>query len=468
MESGIWRYSAAQIASLVRNRELSAREVALDALARLSAVNERINAVVDHDPDRVLAAADAVDEALASGRIPGPLAGVPVTVKAMVDQAGYATSCGATIRKDLMAKENSPVVDNLERAGAVIIGRTNTPAFAYRWFTSNRLYGATLNPHDQRLTPGGSSGGASAAVCTGIGAIAHGTDIAGSIRYPAYACGVHGIRPTVGRVAAHNASLPQRGIGPQLTLASGPIARTIEDLSLGLEAMSVGDPRDPIWVPAPLKGAAPLHRRVALCCKPDGLHTAPPVVEALKQAAMALQDAGWQVDEVERIPPLREAAQLQAQLWVGDGYEAQWRIAQEEGDTGALAFLEYLKPVGKNFSLEGLSQALARRMVLMRQWQVFLEEYPVLLLPVSADLPFEAEQDLRGESEFSRIWEAQLPQVGLPLIGVPALAVCTGKEGRAPVGVQIVASRFREDLCLEAGKAIEERVHCPEAIDPTF
>src|SRR5690606_29125310 len=165
---------------------------------------------------------------------------------------------------------------------------------------------------------------------------------------------------------------------------------------------------------------------------------------------------------------LREAARLQAQLWVGDGYEAQWRIAQEEGDTGALAFLEYLKPVGKNFSLEGLSQALARRMVLMRQWQVFLEEYPVLLLPVSADLPFEAEQDLRGESEFSRIWEAQLPQVGLPLIGVPALAVCTGKEGRAPVGVQIVASRFREDLCLEAGKAIEERVHCPEAIDPTF
>lgn len=468
MESGVWRLGAARIAQLVRNKELSAREVALDSLSRLSAVNGRINAVVDHDPERVLQAADDVDRRLASGQFAGLLPGVPVTVKAMVDQLGYATSCGARTRQHLMPTENSPLVDNLERAGAVIVGRTNTPAFAYRWFTSNALYGATLNPHDASLTAGGSSGGAAAAVATGIGAIAHGTDIAGSVRYPAYACGVHGIRPTVGRIPAHNSSLPQRGIGPQLMLASGPIARNIDDLSLALAAMSEGDPRDPVWVPAPLQGAPDIQKRVALCCRPEGLDTAPEIVGELKKAALALQDAGWQVDEVDSVPPLREAARLHVQLWVGDGYQSQWNAAVEEGDAGALNFLEYFRDVGRDLDLQGFSDALTRRMVLIRQWQLFLETYSVVLLPVSADLPFQAEQDMRGESEFWCLWEAQLTQLGLPFIGVPALALCTGKKGRVPLGVQIVAGRFREDLCLEAGRDIEQRVYRPETIDPDF
>src|SRR5262249_44342198 len=214
-----------------------------------------INAIVEHRPDLVRQEADAVDRAIARGEDPGLLAGVPVTVKVNVDQAGFATTNGLRLQRDLVAQSNNPVVDNLRRARAVILGRTNTPAFSLRWFTSNLIPGNTRNPRDPSRTPGGSSGGAAAAVATGIGHLAHGTDIAGSIRYPAYACGVHGLRPTLGRVPAWNPDLPERTIGPQIEAVSGPLARTIKDLRISLAAMSVRDVRDPWWVPAPLERA---------------------------------------------------------------------------------------------------------------------------------------------------------------------------------------------------------------------
>src|SRR5690606_17503647 len=147
------------------------------------------NAVVREMPEEALAAARAIDAAIARGDDPGPLAGVPVTTKENVDQQGFATTNGLRLQRDLVAREDSPVVANLRRAGAVIVGRTNTPAFSLRWFTRNSLRGHTLNPRNRAITPGGSSGGAAAAVASGIGAIGHGTDIGGSIRYPAYACG---------------------------------------------------------------------------------------------------------------------------------------------------------------------------------------------------------------------------------------------------------------------------------------
>ena len=137
------------------------------------------------------------------------------------------------------------MISNLEKSGAIIIGRTNTPAFSLRWFTRNTLHGHTLNPINKNITPGGSSGGAAAAVAAGIGSIGHGTDIAGSIRYPAYACGVHGLRPSLGRVPAHNFSGPDRFIGGQLMAVSGPIARSIEDLKVSFNAMSRPDSFDP-------------------------------------------------------------------------------------------------------------------------------------------------------------------------------------------------------------------------------
>jgi amidase len=461
----LWRLPAATLADRVRRRQLSAREVALDALARLDAVNPAINAVVDHRPEITLAQADAVDAAIARGDDPGVLAGVPVTVKVNTDQAGFATTNGLVAQRGQIAQANNPVVDNLLRAGAVIVGRTNTPAFSYRWFTSNLVHGTTKNPRDPARTPGGSSGGAAAAVASGIGALAHGTDIAGSIRYPAYACGVHGLRPTPGRVAAWNPSSPERPIGPQLTAVSGPLGRTIADLRLGLAAMAAPDPRDPWWTPAPLAGPAS-PKRAAVCLRPDGLDTAPEIAAALTDAARRMEAAGWTVDLIDATPPMREAADLQTQLWLGDGYDRMLAAAEAEGDPGALTVLRYHAATARSLDMDAYSRLLTRRATIAREWRLFLAQTPVLLLPVSAELPFPADLDQQGDAAFARVWAAQMTQIALPLIGLPGLTVSTGLVGRVPVGVQVIAGRFREDLCLLAGEAIEAGGSPPSPIDP--
>jgi amidase len=167
--SELWRLSATELAHLIRSREVSAREAAQSALGRLEAVNPKINAIVEYRPDEVLRQAGRIDEALARGEDPGPLAGVPVSVKINTDQAGFATSNGTRLQRDLIAQSNSPTVENLVKGGAVLLGRSNAPTFALRWFTSNLIHGATRNPRDSSRTPGGSTGGGAAAIAAGIG-----------------------------------------------------------------------------------------------------------------------------------------------------------------------------------------------------------------------------------------------------------------------------------------------------------
>ncbi|MGY2909550.1 amidase family protein [Bradyrhizobium sp. URHC0002] len=458
----LWRLSAAEMAALIRSKKVSAKEAAAAALARLDAVNPKINAVVDHRPEDVLAQASAVDAAIGRGEDAGPLGGVPVTVKVNIDQQGFATTNGLKLQRDAIAKSNNPVIDNLRKSGAVILGRTNCPAFSYRWFTTNLIHGDTKNPRDPGITPGGSSGGAGAAVAAGIGHIAHGTDIAGSIRYPAYACGVHGLRPTMGRIAAFNAALPERPIGPQISAVSGPLARTIGDIRMALAAMSARDYRDPWWVPAPLEGPA-MPKRVAMCLNPDGLDPVPEVKAAVADAGKRLARAGWIVEEIASTPPLREAADLQTKLWLGDGYEAQLEAAEREGDPGALACLRGNRAKVHPFDL---SKTLTRRLTLTREWLAFFEKYAVLLMPVSGELPFPDQLDRKDEASFARVWHAQLPQIAIPFMGLPGLTVSTGLVGRVPVGVQLVSGRYREDMCLAAGEAIEAGGTPSAAIDP--
>jgi amidase len=461
----LWRLPATQLADLIRSRKISARDAVQAALDRLDDVNGRITAVVDCSPAKALTAADVIDARLKDGEEVGPLAGVPVTVKVNVDWAGHATTEGVALQRDLVAKTNNPVVDNLLKAGAVIIGQTNVPAFCLRWFTANRLYGETRNPRDPRLTPGGSSGGAAAAVTAGIGAIAHGTDIAGSIRYPAYACGVHGLRPTLGRVPTFNASLPERTIGGQIGAVSGPLARSIADLRLALVAMAARDVRDPWWVPAPLVGP-PVQRRAAICVAPDGLDTKPEVAQAVRDAGTRLEAAGWQVEELATTPPLAEAADAQAQLVFADGYANMVDRAEREGDAGALNVLAHQRATAMALDQAAFARLLIRRATLLRQWLMFFETYAVLVIPVSAELPFENHLDMQGDAAFARVWQAQMPQLGLPYLGLPALTVSTGLLGRTPVGVQVVSGRFREDLCLAAGEAIEAAGAPPSPLDP--
>ncbi len=463
----IWKLSATELASQIRSRKISAREAAQAALNRLNAVNPAINAVIDHRPEEALAQADAVDTALAKGENPGTLGGVPITIKVNVDQAGFATTNGLKLQRDLVAQHSSPVVDNLRKAGAVIVGRTNTPAFSSRWFTTNLLHGDTKNPRDPSITPGGSSGGAAAALTAGIGHIAHGTDIAGSVRYPAYACGVHGLRPTIGRIPAFNASSPERPIGPQITAVSGPLARTVGDVRLAFHAMAQRDPRDPWWVPAPLEGS-PREKRAAICLRPDGLETVKEVADAVRDAGKRLERAGWSVEEITEIPPFEEAADLQMKLWLSDGYDALRDMAEREGDPGALAILRDQEKVARALDLASFSKLLTRRATLVRAWEMFFETYPVIVMPPCGELPFEWQLDLKSEASLHRVLRAQMPQIALPFIGMPGLTVSTGLVGRVPVGVQIVAGRYREDLCLLAGEAIEAGGVPPSPVDPAL
>ena len=450
-----WPLPAASIARLVRARQASAEAVARDALARLAAVNPAVNAVVECRPEEVLDAARALDRRIARGEDPGPLAGVPVTIKVIADQAGYATTNGLATRAGAVAEEDSPVVARLREAGAILVGRTNTPAFSLRWFTRNRLHGATRNPRAAGITPGGSSGGAAAALAAGIGAIAHGTDIAGSIRYPAYACGVHGLRPTPGRVAAWNRSMPDRLMDAALTAVAGPLARTVEDLSLALSVMARPDPRDPLAAPVPLEDAAfpPLPKRAALAVRPDGLPTAAPVEQALRAAALALQERGWTVVETPT-PPLAEAARLQFALWLAETRRAEAAI-RAEADPDALAWFGFADRLAGPLDLAGYQDAFAARTALMRRWDLFLRDYPLVILPVSARLPFPDHADLAGEAAFRGIVAAQMTQIGLPLLGLPALALATGTAQGLPVGVQLVAPRWRDAWLLAVAAAIE-------------
>lgn len=464
--SELWKLSATEIADAVRTQKLSALEVTTAHLERLSAVNPVLNAVVQEFPEEALNAARAVDAQIANGENPGPLCGVPVTIKVNTDQVGHATTNGLKMQKDLVATTDSPVVSNIKNAGGIIIGRTNTPAFSLRWFTNNDLHGQTLNPHDKSLTPGGSSGGAAAAVASGICAIGHGTDIGGSIRYPAYACGLHGLRPTLGRIPAYNASGAERHIGAQLMAVSGPIARSIADIALALKAMSAADARDPWWVPAPIDmGAFP--KRAALTIAPEGISVVPEVKAALLEAADRLRADGWVVTEVE-CPPMRQAAKINAQLWMGEMRYGVKEMIEKEAEADSIFVFDQMTKRSSDIDIHGLLDALQSRAGLIREWSLFLQEHPVLICPVSGQLPFPQQYDVSSEQNFETAIEAQLPQLAIPMLGLPSLAVFTGFSGKTPLGVQLTAGRYREDILLAAGASIERSGPSPSVIDPQF
>ncbi|MGA9410600.1 MAG: amidase family protein [Roseobacter sp.] len=449
----IWQMTASEIAAAVRSKKVSAIEVASAHLTRLDAVNPKINAVVQDCREDALQAARKVDEAIARGEDAGSLCGVPVTIKVNVDQEGYATTNGLRLLENQVAQDDSPVVSNIRKAGGVIIGRTNTPAFSLRWFTKNSLHGQTLNPRNKDVTPGGSSGGAAAAVAAGICALGHGTDIAGSIRFPAYACGLHGLRPSLGRVPAYNSSAAERYIGAQLMAVSGPIARSISDIAISLTAMAAPDPRDPWYVPAPL-GQQDFPKRAALVVAPDGMHVAEEVRAALIDAADKLKAAGWTIDEVD-CPPLRPAAEINAQLWMAETLFSAKDLMRQEADPDAqFVFAQMLKDVG-DINLDSLMKALQARAGLVREWAVFLRDYPIVICPVSGELPFVQQLDVQSEDAFAKVFEAQLTQRALPVIGVPCLSVATGEIHGQPVGVQLIAPDYREDILFAAGLDLE-------------
>jgi amidase len=446
--------TATALAQLVRSRQLSAVEAVTATLARIDRLNPALNAIVQRMDDQANAQARALDARIARGEDPGPLAGVPVTVKVNIDQAGFATTNGLRIQENLVAAEDSPPVANLRRAGAIIVGRTNTPAFSLRWFTRNSLHGATKNPAFPALTPGGSSGGAASAAAAGLGPIAHGTDIAGSIRYPAFACGIHGLRPGLGRVPAFNATAGDRLIGGQLMAVSGPLARSAADLRLGLQALSQPDPRDPWHTPAT---PTPYRKRAALALTPDGLQTDPAIQKALTEAARTLEANGWEIG-TPPIPPFREAMELQLTLWLSEfGLGGAEAIARE-ADPDATFVHRELTRLAPAPTLESFMRALQSRARLARLWRGFFTDWPVLLTPVSGQLPFPDHYDTSSPQAFANVIEAQMPQIAPPFMGLPGLSVTTGRTATHPLGIQALADRGQEHILLDVADLLAPEI----------
>jgi len=456
MKQDYWRLGAIEQAQAIRSRQASAREVTQSVLDRIADTNPRLNALTAVFPEQALVAADAADAAVERGEALGPLHGVPVTIKVNVDVAGQATTDAVAALKDNIAREDSPLVQSMRDAGAIIVGRNNAPAFSLRWFTDNSFHGRTLNPFDAGVTPGGSSGGAAAAIAMGMGAIAHGNDYGGSIRYPAWACGVVGLRTTVGRVPSYKASAPNRIISNQQMSVQGPLTRSVADARLALQVMSQGTPLDPQWVPAPLEYADSAQpTRVAVFTRWDQSPVDPSAVAAVRQAAEWLAKAGYEVEEAEP-PHFAEVAAMQFHLVMNDMRRAGAAFMRTNGDDALRTVLEHYLALTPVWDRDQYLEALSRRFSILRDWALFLERYPVLLLPNSWERQFPIDDDQRSPERTAQILLAQSPLLSTAVLGLPGLSVPTGLVDGLPTGVQLVANRFREDRLLAAGEAIEQ------------
>jgi amidase len=353
------------------------------------------------------------------------------------------------------------VAANFRKAGAVIIGLTNTPEFSLRAFTDNPLHGRTFNPWDPAITCGGSSGGAAASIASGIACLAHGNDIGGSLRWPAACCGVNTIKPTLGRVPAYNESAAaERPPMAQLMSVQGPIARSVADVRLGLAALAQRDPRDPWWVPAPLEGPPPAKPlRVVLARLPEDLDVDPEVIGLVRRAADHLADAGYAVEEAE-VPDVTGTWQLWCDLISTEIATVQREAMVAMGSPPFVGALDGILHSATILDLPGYMQGVARRARVLREWMAVLEERPLILAPVSVQPTPAPDADLQGDEAVLNFFRNDLRFVGaISVLGLPVATTPVGLTAKGhPVGVQLIASRYREDLALAAAEAIEARV----------
>jgi amidase len=470
MSDALWKWDATALAAAIRKREISSNEAVSACIARMHDVNPQLNAVTCDLSEQALSRAHQADAAVARGEALGPLHGVPVTIKENVDQVGCATVNGVAAFRDVVAQADSPVVANWKKAGAVIIGRTNTPAFSFRLDTVNEFRGRTHSPWSRGHTPGGSSGGASSSVAAGITPLAHGNDIAGSVRFPAYCTGIAGLRPSFGRVPAYNPSgKAERTISAQLMSVQGPLARSVRDVRLGFEAMAQADPRDPWWTPVPLAGAPwPGRIRVAIVDRAEdlgGVAPSAPVATALAQAADALRDAGYEVVD-DRTPGFARAFELWFEMFVPEFRRFMQADFERDGDDGIRLAMQYMVDNVPAGSEDAHLRALAERTRVIRDWNLYLAHTPLVLTPICTELPYAHGFDVESTARTRLLWQESATMMAVPVLGLPAMAVPTGLSGGLPVGVQIVGQRFREDLTLAAALAIEARVPRITPIDP--
>jgi amidase len=455
---------ALELARRIRGGEASSREAVEAHLARIEELNGGLRALRLVLADAARRAADEVDARRAAGEEIGPLGGVPVTVKENVDLAGTPTTAGTVPLAEAVAPRDAPSVAGLRAAGAIPIARSNMPDLGLRWHTDSAIHGSTVNPWAADLTAGGSSGGEAAALSTGMSPLGVGNDLGGSLRWPAQCCGIASLKPSFGRVAlASSLDFPEPSLSFQLMAVNGPMARRVADLRAGLEALTVPSPRDPWQTPAPL-GGPPLPKAVAVVTDPLGLGVDPDIAAGVTAAAEALADAGYSVHEDEP-PALEEANALFRALVLGDVERTLGEI-EEVASEDAMAFLRkglaaYPPPDGA-----GWAEAWRDRLRVARAWSGFQATRPLILGPISTEPPFPAGADLTDDYPGERNFRMMRLVVPVNLLGLPAAAVPVGVASGLPQAVQIIGPRFREDVCLDAAEAIEQRLGTITPIDP--
>ncbi|HVR28559.1 MAG TPA: amidase [Thermoanaerobaculia bacterium] len=457
----LWRAGAGQLAEAIAGRRVTSLDVVEAHLARIDSVNAKINAMPVVFADEARAAAREADAAVARGAQLGPLHGVPFTIKDNLDQAGKPNTHGLEENRAAVAQLDHPVVERMRTAGGVPLGRTNLPDLGLRVHSFSEIWGRTLNPWNSARNVGGSSGGEAAALATGMSPIGLGNDIGGSLRNPANCCGIAALKPSLGRIPDAGGG----GLAGQLMAVNGPMARSVADVRLGYRILSGVHVRDPWSMPVPLDlpdPAAPL--RVALVPEPSGGTTHPAVAEGVRKAGRALAAAGYAVEDVE--PPRLAAVFdvwmdfLGTELFQGLDYFRD--VMSEE----AFLFLDLVMSRWEFGGLERYQEALTERHTLLAEWSEFFTRYPLVVGPVFTQPPFEVGYDVAGVDQAWDVMGQLRLVVAVNLLGIPAVAVPVGVADGLPMGVQVIADRFREDLALDGAAAIEHTLGVITPIDP--
>ncbi len=457
MTSDLWKLSAVEMRQGLDTKRFSAHEIMTSVVGRMQAVNPPLNAIVYDYSKQALVRAKEADAALARGESWGDLHGIPVTIKVNVDYEGTPNTNGLPALAENIASGNSPVVQNLLNAGAIIFGKTNTPELSMRATTDNPLHGLTHSPWDERASPGGSSGGAGSAAAAGIGPIHHGNDIAGSLRIPASCCGVATVKSGLGRMPAFNPSAPaERGLLSQLMSVQGAICREVKDVRLATRAMASRDVRDPWWAPVPFDGP-PLAKpvKVAVCKETHGYPIHPEILAGIDRAAGHLADAGYRVEEVP-VPAIKDAADAWLEVAMLEVKEGLGPLAREHGSGTIKAIFDFYYRFGEMVDYKGYMHRIADRSRLVRRWSVFLEDYPLVLTPFFMRPTFDYDYDETFEGA-KDIFDSMIYSYGINYLGLPAGTIPIGLVEKRPAAVQIVGQRFREDAILDALEAIESR-----------
>ena len=462
MPSDLWKMSAVDQAQGLQARDFTAVELLDSVLGRVSQHNPQLNAITVDCSAEAREQAQRADAAIERGESLGPLHGVPLTIKENVDQTGCATTNGIPAFEHLIAEDDSPIVANFKAAGAVIIGRTNTPELSMRATTDNPLRGRTRNPWHEDKSPGGSSGGAGASAAAGFGAIHHGNDIGGSLRFPSFCCGVSTVKPTQGRVPAYNPSAPaERGMLAQLMSVQGAICREVKDVRLATKVMAQDDPRDPWWVPAPFdtwpEEPVPV---IGYTLESYGYSIDSEIKTAVMRVVDCLREAGLNVQEV-KTPSVHDAAQSWFDVAAYEIRETLGPIAAEHGSETINNIFDWYCSLGNLVDADGYRVGIAERTRLTREWNVFLQQYPLVLTPLLMQPNYHWNYDAQSEANTHDLFQSSIYSCGINYLGLPAGVFPAGEADGAPCGVQLIGRRFREDQILDVMQRVEDSLGVP-------